>query len=280
MTRSLRRPGLQAVVAGFLALAALASGSIAARQVLRFQAALARRTIGKDLGEEAHRADRTYKSKYGDRIELLVLGDSIAAGLGAETPRQTLGAHLAKRLAKQTRRAVRLHTAAIVGAETSMLRAQLAGLPTGYRPDVAVIIVGGNDVTHRIRFSSSVAHLVEAVEALQAGGCEVVVGTCPDLSALPSVPQPLRALAGRSSRQLAEAQRAAVTGLGARAVALSQVAGPFFLAQPDEMFAIDRFHPSGAGYRRTAKALLPSVLMAVGHGTTLPSGHFGPTAVG
>ncbi|WP_183097456.1 SGNH/GDSL hydrolase family protein [Nocardioides pelophilus] len=279
MTRSLRRPGLRAVVAGSLALAALTSGSLAARQVLRFQAALARKTIGKDLGEEAHRADRTYKSKYGDRIELLVLGDSIAAGLGAETPRQTLGAHLAKRLAKQTRRAVRLHTAAIVGAETSMLRAQLAGLPTGYRPDVAVI-VGGNDVTHRIRFSTSVAHLVEAVEALQAGGCQVVVGTCPDLSALPSVPQPLRALAGRSSRQLAEAQRAAVTGLGARAVALAQVAGPFFLAQPDEMFAIDRFHPSGAGYRRTAKALLPSVLMAAGHGTTLPSGHFGPTAVG
>jgi len=280
MTRSQRRPGLQAVVAGAAALAALTGGSLAARQVLRFQATLARKTIGKDLGEEAHRADRTYKKKYGDRIELLVLGDSIAAGLGAETPRQTLGAHLAKRLAKQTRRSVRLHTAAIVGAETSMLRAQLAGLPSGYRPDVAVIIVGGNDVTHRVKLSSSVGQLVEAVEALQAGGCEVVVGTCPDLSALPSVPQPLRALAGRSSRQLAEAQRAAVTELGARSVALAQVAGPFFLAQPDEMFAIDRFHPSGAGYRRTAKALLPSVLMAVGHGTTLPSGHFGPTAVG
>jgi lysophospholipase L1-like esterase len=259
-----------------LALAALTGGSIAARQVLRFQAALARRTIGKDLGEEAHRADRTYKKKYGDRIELLVLGDSIAAGLGAETPRQTLGAHLAKRMAKQTRRAVRLHTAAIVGAETSMLRAQLAGLPTGYRPHVAVIVIGGNDVTHRIRVSSSVGHLMEAVEALQATGCEVVVGTCPDLSALPSVPQPLRSLAGRSSRQLADAQRAAITELGARAVDLAQVAGPFFLAQPDEMFAIDRFHPSGAGYRRTAKALLPSVLAAVGHDAALPSGHFGP----
>ena len=150
-----------------------------------------------------------------------------------------------------------MHTAAVVGAETSMLRAQLAGLPPGYRPDVAVIIVGGNDVTHRVRLSSSVTHLAEAVSALQSTGCEVVVGTCPDLSALPTVRQPLRALAGRSSRQLAEAQRAAVTELGARAVGLAQVAGPFFLVQPDEMFAIDRFHPSGAGYRRTAKALLP-----------------------
>lgn len=272
-----QRRGAQTLLAGATAIVALTGGSIAVRQALRLQATSARRTIGKALGEEAHRADRTYKKKYGDRIELLLLGDSIAAGLGAESPRATLGAHLAERLAKKTRRAVRLHTAAIVGAETSMLRAQLAGLPTGYRPHVAVVVVGGNDVTHRIRVSSSVSHLTEVVEALQAGGCEVVVGTCPDLSALPSVPQPLRALAGRSSRQLAEAQRAAVTEKGARAVALAQVAGPFFLAQPDEMFAIDRFHPSGAGYRRTAKALLPSVLMAVGHGTTLPSGHFGPT---
>ncbi len=259
---------------------ALTGSSFAAWQLLRTQASLARRTIGKALGEEAHSADRTHKKKYGDPIELLVLGDSIAAGLGADRPRHTLGAQLAKRLAKHTHRTVRLHTAAVVGAETSMLRAQLAGLPTGYRPDVAVVVVGGNDVTHRVRVSESVSHLAQAVSALQEHGCAVVVGTCPDLSALASVPQPLRALGGRSSRRLARAQRTVVTDLGARAVSLAHVVGPFFLAQPDEMFAIDRFHPSGAGYRRTAKALLPSVLAALGHDATLPSGHFGPTAPG
>ncbi|HET7195856.1 MAG TPA: SGNH/GDSL hydrolase family protein [Nocardioides sp.] len=258
----------------------LAGGSVAASELLRTQARLARRTIGKDLGEEAHSADRTHKKKYGNPIELLVLGDSIAAGLGAEKPRHTLGAQLAKRLAKHTRRTVRVHTAAMVGAETSMLRAQLAGLPTGYRPDVAVIVVGGNDVTHRVRLSESVSHLAQAVAALREHGCEVVVGTCPDLSALTSVPQPLRALGGRSSRRLARAQRTVVTDMGARAVSLAHVVGPFFLAQPDAMFAIDRFHPSGAGYRRTAKALLPSVLAAIGQDATLPFGHFGPTNPG
>jgi lysophospholipase L1-like esterase len=273
-----RRLAPRAQTAAISAVVALTGGWIAARQLLRLQARRARRAIGKALGEEAHRADRTYKRKYGDCIELLVLGDSIAAGLGAETSRQTLGAQLARRLAKHTHRAVRLHTAAIVGAETSMLRAQLAGLPTGYRPQVAVVVVGGNDVTHRVRVADSVSHLANAVSALQARGCEVVVGTCPDLSALASVPQPLRALGGMSSRRLAEAQRAVVTDLGARAVSLSHVVGPFFLAQPDEMFAVDRFHPSGAGYRRTAKAMLPSVLAAVRHDATLLSGHFGPTA--
>jgi len=250
--------------AAVAAVVALSGGLLATRHVLHVQAGLARRRIGKDLGEEAHRADRTYKKKYGGRIELLVLGDSIAAGLGAETARQTLGAQLARRLAKRAHRAVRLYTGAVVGAETSMLRPQLAGLPPGYRPHVAAIVVGGNDVTHRVRVADSVRHLAEAVSALRDRGCEVVVGTCPDLSALTPVPQPLRALGGISSRRLAEAQRAVVSDLGARAVSLADIVGPFFLAQPDEMFAVDRFHPSGAGYRRTAKALLPSVLEAVG----------------
>ncbi len=254
--------------------------ALALQQGLRLQARAARRVIGKPLGEDAHMADKLYKKKYGNTIELLLLGDSIAAGLGAETPKHTLGAQLARRLAKRTHRSVRLHTAAHVGSETSMLRAQLAALPAGYAADVAVIVVGGNDVTHRVRASVSRQHLAEAVRSLQERGTEVVVGTCPDLGALTAVPQPLRALARLASRQLAAAQREAVTELGGRAVSLADVVGPFFLAQPDEMFAIDRFHPSGAGYRRTAKAILPSVLAALGHDEAVPFGHHEPVRTG
>lgn len=256
----------------------LTAGSMmGARRLLQAQAAAARRIIGKPLGEEAHRADRTYKPKFGEPLELLLLGDSIAAGLGAATPKQTLGAQLAKRVALHTGRAVRLQTAARVGAETSMLRAQLETLPAGYRPDVAVIVVGGNDVTHRVKVADSVGHLAEVVVALRERDAVVVVGLCPDLGALGALPQPLRALAGLASRQLAEAQRTTVTDLGAHAVSLARVVGPFFVARPDEMFSEDRFHPSGAGYRRTAKALLPSVLAGLGHVEEAPPGHYLPT---
>ena len=79
----------------------LTGAAVGGRDLLRRQAAVAREQIGKPLGEEALAADRTWKKKYGDRIDLLVLGDSIAAGLGADKPRQTLGARLARKLAKQ-----------------------------------------------------------------------------------------------------------------------------------------------------------------------------------
>lgn len=54
---------------------------------------------------------------------------------------------------------------------------------TGYAADVVVILVGGNDVTHRAKTSVSKRHLAQAVSSLQNRGTPVVVGTCPDLGA-------------------------------------------------------------------------------------------------
>ncbi|HET9421563.1 MAG TPA: SGNH/GDSL hydrolase family protein [Nocardioides sp.] len=255
---------------------AAALSTYGARELLARQAAAARRVIGKPLGEVAPDADRVWKSKYGDPLDLLLLGDSIAAGLGAERPKDTLGARLAKGVAKHAHRAVRLTTAARVGSESSVLAEQLAALPATYRADVAVIVVGGNDVTHRVPVPESVRHLEEAIGRLRDAGSAVVVGTCPDLGALRPVPQPLRTLGSRMSRQLAVAQREAAVGAGAHAVSLAHVVGPFFITNPDEMFSLDRFHPSGLGYQRTAKALLPSVLAAAGLVDEVPFGHHPP----
>lgn len=271
------RPSL--VVAGTL-LAGLGLATGGGRELLRRQAAIARARIGKPLGEDALAADKTWKQKAydGPPLSLLLLGDSIAAGLGAERRKDTLGARIARSLAAEVRRPVALHTAAVVGSESSALPDQLDGLPEGYRADIAVIVVGGNDVTHRVPVSTSVAHLEDAVARLRAQGTEVVVGTCPDLGALRPVPQPLRSLGSRMSRQLAVAQARAAVRAGAHAVFLAEVVGPFFITHPEEMFSLDRFHPSALGYKRTAKALLPSVLLALGHLDTVPFGHRPPAS--
>ncbi len=255
---------------------AVTATGLGLRLLLQRQAAIARRIIGKQLGEEALPADRIWSKKLGAPLDLLLLGDSIAAGLGAERRKDTLGGRLSKRLATATHRSVRLTTAARVGSESSVLASQLDDLPPDYRADVAVIVVGGNDVTHRVPVAESVRHLEDAVRRLRDAGTAVVVGTCPDLGALRPVPQPLRALGSRASRQLAVAQREAVAPLGAYVVDLAAVVGPFFITNPDEMFSLDRFHPSATGYRRTAKAMLPSVLAALGIADDLPFGHHPP----
>jgi lysophospholipase L1-like esterase len=252
------------------------SVSFGARRLLRNQAAAARRVIGAPHGEEPPDSDRLWKKSYGDPVELVVLGDSIAAGLGADSPKGTLGARLAKGVAGRTHRSVRLTTLARVGAESSELLGQLADLAPRVRPDVAVVVVGGNDVSHRVSVGESVRHLADCIDGLREAGAAVVVGTCPDLGALQAVSQPLRALGSRASRQLAAAQRATALDHGAWAVSLADVVGPFFLTNPDEMFSLDRFHPSAHGYKRTAKAMLPSVLAALGVHDEVPFGHHAP----
>lgn len=247
-----------------LTVAVLAAAAIGVRFGLARQAAIARRRIGKPLGEDALAVDRVWRRRLpGDPIDLLIVGDSLAAGLGASRRKETLGGRLAKGLAKRTGRPVRLRSLAVVGSESPHLAAQIGRLTPEDRVDVAVIVVGGNDVTHRIPVAESVGHLVAAIQRLQLRSARVVVGTCPDLGALRPVPQPLRTLASRLSRRLAEAQAEGAARAGAASVSLRRTVGPLFLDEPEQMFSLDRFHPSALGYRRTAEALLPAVVVAL-----------------
>ena len=206
-----------------------------------------------------------YGSGRGEPYDIVVLGDSSAAGVGTDAAHETVGAIIASGVAALTGRRVRLTNRAVVGAESSDLERQLANsLEDVMRPDVVLIMVGANDVTHRIERSASVRQLEQTVRRIRALGSEVVVGTCPDLGTIQPIRQPLRSLMKRWSRDLAAAQTVAVVEAGGRTVSLGDLIGPEFAESPHVMFSKDRFHPSAAGYARAAAALLPSVCAALG----------------
>jgi lysophospholipase L1-like esterase len=229
------------------------------------QASLARRAIPPSEAE-APPCDGLYGTEFpGEPIVLAVLGDSSAAGLGVELPREAPGALLAAGLARIAQRPVRVVCAAVVGAESRHLHTQVdAVLP--HSPDVAAILIGGNDVTHRVRPAVAVRHLDQAVRTLVEEGTQVVVGTCPDLGTIEPIQPPLRWMARRWSRQLAAAQTIAVVEAGGRSVSLGDLLGPEFAARPAQMFSADKFHPSAAGYASAAAAMLPSLVAALGYG--------------
>lgn len=191
-----------------------------------------------------------------------VLGDSSAAGFGVEHPYETPGAMLAAGLADLTGGPVRLRVLARIGAQSSDLAGQVT-VALQDPPAVVMVMIGANDVTHRVRPAASVRHLADAVRRLREHDVGVVVGTCPDLGTIEPVAQPLRLVARRWSRQLAAAQTIAVVEAGGRTVSLGDILSPEFAARPREMFAADRFHPSAAGYRAAAMALLPSLCAVV-----------------
>lgn len=234
-----------------------------ATSVLVGQARQARRTI--PMAESPPpRGDGVYGAKFpGQPITLAVLGDSSAAGYGVHRPRETPGALLATGVSRRLRRPVRLYRLAVVGCLSSGLPPQVEAAIERH-PDVAVILIGGNDVTNRAGPTAAVRYLVDAVRELRAAGAQVVVGTCPDLGTIQPIRPPLRWLARRWSRQLAAAQTVAVVEAGGWTVSLGDLLGPRFAAEPTRMFSFDRFHPSAEGYAVAAAALLPTVLAALG----------------
>jgi lysophospholipase L1-like esterase len=197
-----------------------------------------------------------------DALSFAVLGDSLAAGLGAETADQLPGARLARGLAEETGRPVRLTTHAISGSRTTELDMQVDRALID-PPDLALVIIGGNDVTSRTRIGTSAALLARQVTRLMNAGATVVVGTCPDLSIVQPIPQPLRTIASRYGLSLARAQRRELDRIGARAVSIAALLSPEFLARPHELFSADRFHPNGAGYELAANVLLAPLCDAV-----------------
>ncbi|MFF3194857.1 SGNH/GDSL hydrolase family protein [Streptomyces misionensis] len=231
---------------------------------------LARRHVGNGSSGRVPVADGVYGHSYdvgGDPpLRLVMLGDSTAAGQGVHRAGQTPGALLASGLAAVAEHPVELWNVALPGAQSDDLDRQVTLVLSspGPAPDICVIMIGANDVTHRMPFTRSVRYLSAAVRRLRTAGAEVVVGTCPDLGTIEPVQQPLRWLARRASRQLAAAQTIGVVEQGGRTVSLGDLLGPEFAANPRELFGPDNYHPSAEGYATAAMAVLPTVCAVLG----------------
>jgi lysophospholipase L1-like esterase len=231
--------------------------------VLVAEAKMARRIIGETRSEPPPDASGWYgRSRPGPAIRIALLGDSSAAGYGIERVEATPGAILASGIAEHADRRVYLKELCVVGARSSDLTSQV-DRALAIEPDVAVILVGANDVIGTVLPSHSVRHLSEGVRRLTAAGAKVVVGTCPDLGTVQPIAPPLRQIARAWSRRLAAAQTIATIEEHGRSVSLGDVLGPEFAAAPALLFGPDKFHPSAEGYRALTNVLIPSVLAAL-----------------
>ncbi len=199
-------------------------------------------------------------------LRLALLGDSSALGVGVDRVADTVGGHLAELLAGGPAidgRRIELSSVAVAGSHGADLGTQVARALLGERPDVAVILIGTNDVTSLRRPTDAAAYLGGAVRRLRGAGVSVVVGTCPDLGAVRAFAPPLRQVLGFLGRRVAQAQTDAVREAGGVPVDLAERAGPVFRADAGTL-CHDGLHPSADGYRVWAHALYPAVAEAAG----------------
>jgi len=192
-------------------------------------------------------------------LRFRVLGDSLAAGVGCQRPEQTPG-HLLAAALRSAGHQVDLRVHAVARARSTELAAQVrAALTTGV--DLALIIIGANDLTALLPPAHGAQLLHDAITDLRAAGAEIVAVTAPDLSVVSHVPPALRALVSRASRGYARTQTDAALRAGATVAAIDPALLARFTTGAD-LFSPDRLHPSPAGYALIATALTPYVRAA------------------
>ncbi len=187
-------------------------------------------------------------------LRLLVAGDSSAAGVGARTQDDALALPLARELAQRLSGAVRWQLIAQSGLTSEGV---LHKLMHGHvdRADVAVIVVGVNDITKEVPLQQALRRRGEIAAWLRthAGVNHVVFPAAPDLDLFPALPQPLAWLGGKLSRRNNDAQaRWARTQPGVSHVAMDGVTH-------GSLFAEDGFHPAPALYARVRERLVPHI---------------------
>jgi lysophospholipase L1-like esterase len=194
------------------------------------------------------------------KIRFAVLGDSIAWGQGAAREQDRLAPRLAEALSL---RGFDVESAvfAVPGARSSGLAAQVERAQA-WKPSLALIVIGANDLTHLEPVGPAVAALATAVRRL-GEAAEVVVAPAPDLSAIPYVPPALQDIVRNAADGFRARQIEAVVAAGGHLADPDQRASHAFGTDPG-LFSADRFHPSSAGYAVIADSILPGLLAAAG----------------
>ena len=190
-------------------------------------------------------------------LDLLAIGDSIIAGVGAPTVEQALPGQVARALAQKSGRRVCWHAEGKTGLDARAVRRDLVpALPHGPF-DAIVVSVGVNDVTslkRSWRWRADLTALLDALHAHSPRAAVALMGV-PPLGSFPLLRPPLRTALGLRAR-LFDAIAADIAAGRERTahIALGSDLRP-------EKFSADGYHPSAASYAElgdhVASALMP-----------------------
>lgn len=187
-------------------------------------------------------------------LRVLVAGDSSAAGVGARTQDEALAIPLARSLSRRLGGAVGWQLVAESG-RTSATLLELLRESHLERADMAVVVVGVNDVTREVKVADAMRNRTAIAELLRerSGARHLAFAAVPRMEVMPMVPNPLAWYIGQSSRRINRAQKQwAHTQADCAHVEFNDL-------EPGQ-FCEDGFHPSPRLYARLAEELAEHLL--------------------
>ena len=178
----------------------------------------------------------------GEPLRVVWLGDSTAAGVGADTVEGALPRQVAMALDRPVRLRVLARSGARLRDVVAQQLPQVADLEE--RPDLVIVSVGANDVVHLTRrgtFRQQYASLLHAL-----AGTRVVVLGIPDMASALVLAQPLRAVVGARARGVDRWIRS--TAASFPDVHHIDIAKRPRTTKAADYLSADRYHPNEAGY--------------------------------
>jgi len=201
---------------------------------------------------------RAGETGSGPLLRLLIIGDSSAAGVGVRRQQDALTGHLSRALAAQCAARVRWQLLARSGVTSAQCLA-LIEAEAATTADVAVVVLGVNDVVDQVPSQRAVASRESIANRLRNGHgvAHVVFAPLPPVHRFPGLPQPLRWIAGADARR----HDAAVSRWAAGRDDMSHV--PIVVPLGRGVMADDGFHPGEPVYRVCGLALAEHIATAV-----------------
>lgn len=182
----------------------------------------------------------------GPIVRYAVLGDSTSIGQGAPYE-QAIARQTARKLA-QTHR-VELTNYGVSGARVAdVLRTQVTTAAAS-KPDLVLIAVGANDVTHYTALDSVEHGMTAIIGQLQAANprVKIVLTGSPAMGSVARFAPPTKWFMGKRVQQVNAVMRQVAYAQHVTLVPLAEKTGPTFNRKPT-LFAQDKFHPNAAGY--------------------------------
>ncbi|MEO8218474.1 MAG: SGNH/GDSL hydrolase family protein [Acidobacteriota bacterium] len=182
----------------------------------------------------------------GEPLTYLVLGDSTAVAEGGDYE-QGLAVESARHLAD--RHQVTLVNLGISGATAHDVLTIEIPRARSLKPDVVLVDVGSNDVTHLTSARSVQRDLGSIVTSVLALNCEarVVITGAADMGSPPRIPFLLRGIAAGWSRHLNVVFKRTTAERQLTFAPIAEKTGPQF-RRDRTLFSEDRFHPNDRGY--------------------------------
>jgi lysophospholipase L1-like esterase len=200
----------------------------------------------------------------GDPYTVVVLGDSTAQGIGADSPEETFGALVARRLAGEGT-AVRFVNLGVSGATAGeVLAGQVPRVPA-LEPDLVLLSVGANDVTSWRAADEYAWTMREIVGRLRETGARLAVLNVPAIVSVPLLPLPVRWALDVRTREYNARLRELRREIGFTLVPIYEDTREAF-ERDRTHFAADEYHPSSKGYALWADVIRAAVRRSVPNG--------------